>query len=73
MSEAADGGGYVLLFREFNDKDSYVLDLEPIFGKRKLKVDACVGGRGSASLDGSLLSVKVPEKLDFIWLRMADM
>lgn len=73
VSEAADGGGYVLLFREFNDKDSYVLDLEPIFGKRKLKVDACVGGRGSASLDGFLLSVKVPEKLDFIWLRMADM
>ena len=73
VSEAADGnGGYVLLFRELNAKETHVLDLEPIFGDRKLKVDDCVGGRGTASIEGSRLSVTVPEKLDFIWLRLAD-
>jgi len=72
VSEAADGnGGYALLFRELNDEPSYALDLKPIFGSAEIAEATVIGGRGTASLDGSVLKVGVPEKLDFIWVRCA--
>ena len=71
VSEAADGkGGYALLFRELNESDSYSLDLAPIFGKgAAFKNAQVIGGRGTASFDGSRLSVTIPEKLDFVWVK----
>ena len=29
-----------------------------------------IGGRGTASLSGCVLTVAVPEKLDFVWVRL---
>ena len=69
VSEAPDGG-YALLFRELNGNDSYKLDLEPVFGARRLKVEGVIGGRGEAEMQGSRLNVRVPEKLDFIWVKL---
>lgn len=72
VSETADGrGGYALLFRELNGKSRYTLDLEPVFGLRKPTEVEVIGGRGTATADGSLLSVEVPEKLDYIWVRFS--
>ena len=71
VSEAADGaGGYTLLFRELNEDDDYTLDLSPIFGTKPLKVEGVIGGRGEAVLEGAALRVKIPEKLDFIWVKL---
>lgn len=71
VSEAADGrGGYALLFRELNASESFMLDLAPIFGERQLSVKGVIGGRGKASLDGTRLTVSIPEKLDFAWVKL---
>ena len=71
VSEAADGdGGYALLFRELNEDATFALDLKPIFGSRRLAVDGVIGGRGKAAVDGTLLKVEVPERLDFVWVKM---
>ena len=71
VSEAADGkGGYALLFRELNESASYSLDLAPIFGRgAAFKSAQVIGGRGTASFDGSRLAVTIPEKLDFVWVK----
>ena len=73
VTEAADGkGGYALLFRELNASASYSLDLVPIFGPdAAFKSAQVIGGRGTASFDGSRLSVTIPEKLDFVWVKFA--
>lgn len=72
VSEAADGnGGYALLFRELNESAGFSLDLTPIFGGRRLSVDGVVGGRGEARIEGGSLAVTVPEKLDFVWVKVS--
>ena len=71
VSEAADGqGGYALLFRELNAKAEFALDLDPIFG-RGLASAEVIGGRGRARMTDNVLQVSVPEKLDYIWVRVA--
>ena len=71
-NEAADGaGGYTLLFRELNENVHYTLDLSPIFGTKPLMVEGVIGGRGDAVLEGAKLKVTVPEKLDFVWVKLA--
>ena len=30
-----------------------------------------IGGRGTASFDGSRLAVTIPEKFDFVWIKFA--
>ena len=70
VSEAADGqGGYALLFRELNAKAAYALDLEPVFGARVTAAEV-IGGRGTAAVADGRLEVAVPEKLDFVWVRL---
>ena len=70
VSEAADGqGGYALLFRELNAKADYALDLEPVFGTRIAAAEV-IGGRGTAQVRGGQLAVTVPEKLDFVWVKL---
>ena len=72
VSEAADGkGGYALLFRELNASERFTLDLSPIFGTGTIAVDCVIGGRGEAAIDGTRLSVTVPEKLDFVWVKLS--
>ncbi len=69
VSAAADGrGGYALLFRELNAKADYTLDLTGLVaGAAHATV---IGGRGTAKITGNTLLVNVPEKLDFVWVRL---
>ena len=69
VSAAADGkGGYALLFRELNDRPEYTLDLDGLVsGATRATV---IGGRGTAKLGGGTLTVAVPQKLDFVWMRL---
>ena len=71
VSESADGGGYALMFRECSDEETYTLDLRPIFGRRVPSVECVVGGRGEANVAGGQLTVRIPEKLDFVWVKLA--
>ncbi|MDA3923968.1 MAG: alpha-galactosidase [Kiritimatiellae bacterium] len=68
-SVAADNsGGYLLLFRELNADQKFELSLNGLFeGKLKASV---IGGRGKAELDEGDLEVEVPEKLDYIWVKL---
>lgn len=67
-SAAADGkGGYALLFRELNEQAEYGLDLKMLGGVTHAKV---IGGRGNSSLVDGKLIVRVPDKLDFIWVKL---
>ena len=69
VSVAADGsGGYALLFRELNDEEVYRLALKGLFaGEFQASV---IGGRGKARVADNALEVEVPEKLDFIWVKL---
>lgn len=71
VSEAADGrGGYALLFRELNAKSHYVLDLGSVFGGCLPKGAEVIGGRGVARVDQDALTVEIPEKLDYLWVKL---
>ncbi len=74
LIEAADGmGGYALLFRELNSSHEFKLDLQPYFGARRIRELKVIGGRGEADdeNDGRALEVKIPAKLDFVWVKFA--
>ena len=72
VTEGADGESlYVLLFRELNEKTNFTLDLSPHLPKEwHLGEPTLLGGRGTSALDGTCLSVDIPDKLDFIWLKL---
>ena len=70
VSEAADGvGGYALLFRELNASPNFVLDLTPILDTTRLATPKTIGGRGTATIADGRLTITVPEKLDFVWVK----
>ena len=70
VSESSDGrAGYALLFRELNPKSRYVLDLEPFFGAAGIVQPEVIGGRGMTGAENALLSIEIPEKLDFVWVK----
>ena len=73
VSEAADGaGGYALLFRELNDSADFALDLSGVFGSG-FEADAeVIAGRGAAKFSGGRLSVSIPKKLDYLWVRLSS-
>lgn len=56
----------VLLFRELAASASHTLDLRPFGGATAAEV---LSPRGAARLSDGLLSVTVPEALDFVWVR----
>ena len=65
---AGNSGGYVLLFRELNKDPEFELSLDGLFdGKFRTEV---IGGRGEAKLDDGELEVEIPEKLDYIWVKL---
>lgn len=75
LTRGGDGkSAYVLLFRELNGADAFTLDVGKVFAGRRFAGAEVIGGRGSAELkDGGVaLAVTVPEKLDFIWVRLSD-
>jgi len=69
VSAAADGkGGYALLFRELNGRADYALDLDGLVsGATRATV---LGGRGTAKVSDDKLAVTVPDKLDFVWVKL---
>ncbi len=68
VSSAGEGAGsYVLLFRELNEKDQYQLDISWLKNATRAKV---IGGRGTAAVGDGSLTVGIPEKLDFIWVKL---
>lgn len=68
VSAAADGqGGYALLFRELNDSAEHTLDLPLIANPTRATV---LGGRGTARIANGQLTVNIPEKLDFLWVKV---
>ncbi len=72
VTEGADGAFfYALLFRELNENAEFSLELSPYLSKEwKLGEPTLLGGRGNFDLRGTRLSVKIPAKLDFIWLKL---
>ncbi len=69
VSAAADNkGGYALLFRELNAKAQYALDLGGLVAGATRA--AVLGGRGTAKVADGMLTVNVPETLDFVWVKL---
>ena len=63
-----DRGGYILLFRELNKNNQFELSLDGLFdGKLETEV---IAGRGKAALDDGKLKVDIPEKLDYLWVKL---
>ena len=78
-SAAADGkGGYALLFRELNAQAEFTLELGPDAARAScpcalvpnVSRATVIGGRGTAKIAGGALVVSVPEKLDFVWVKL---
>jgi len=70
VAGAKDGrSGSVLLFRELSDKADFTLDLSDMIVADGLSASV-IGGRGRAALSGRTLTVSIPDKLDFIWVKL---
>ena len=67
MSASGGKGGYVLLFRECSGESLFSLDLAPYFSASSVET---LSGKGSARLDSQILTVEVPKKLGYLWLKI---
>jgi hypothetical protein len=77
VAASAEGkGGYALLFRELNPREEYSLPISfdsatatavPLPGAKRSTV---LGGRGTARISDGVLTVTVPDKLDFVWVKL---
>ncbi len=70
LSVADDGGGYALVFREGNALADWRLDLRGFFGLQNLSASV-LSGDGEASVDAGCLSVKIPERLGYLWISLS--
>lgn len=61
-------GGYLLVFRELNDKPFWFLDMS-LFGKGPHRLSH-LAGNGSAEFTGRKLTVMIPKMLDYLWLKV---
>lgn len=68
VTAAKGGGGYLLLFRELNDSPSFAFDVKPYISA--IRSAEVIGGRGTAEVKDGTASVTVPDKLDFVWLKL---
>lgn len=68
VTAARDGGGYLLMFRELNAADSFVVDLKPYLSNPS-DVEV-IGGRGSVSVINGTAHLVVPQKRDYIWVKI---
>ena len=62
------GGGYLLFFRELNDRAEMNFDLTPFF--RPDLQASILAGRGSICQTNQHLQVKIPQPLDYLWLQL---
>ena len=60
--------GYVLIFREQNLADKWSLDLKMFSGGQKHITK--LAGKGEVTISGNTLTVQIPEKLQYLWLRV---
>lgn len=70
-TDAAGRASYALLFRELSPKADYSLDLAEAFGGCPDGVEVLAGG-GTARLGGGVLTVRVPERLGFVWVKLTS-
>lgn len=63
-----DGPGYLLLFRELNPSPTWSIDLN-LFPASKRKVSV-LAGKGDAHIEGNKLTVSIPEKLQYLFLKL---
>lgn len=61
--------GYVLIFRELNDRASWHIEL-PMFSDARFAVDT-LAGMGSATLDHGVLAVEIPESQRYLFARVS--
>ena len=73
VSEAVDGGGYALLFRELNASARFTMELSGIFGNCSSAGAEVIAGRGTAEIKLGKLSVTIPEKLDYLWIKVTPL
>lgn len=59
--------GYVLAFRELNQTSEWSVELPLFSGARRVTV---LAGNGAAELSGNKLTVRILEKLQYLWLRV---
>ena len=73
-SVGADGAqGQVILFREASARTVQTLDLNGLFsGAREISSVERLGGRGNATVRDGVLTAEIPEKFDFIWLKLGS-
>jgi hypothetical protein len=68
VTSALDGkGGYALLFRECSDAQSFSIDLSPYV--RGVAIET-LAGDGTAKLEGGVLTVEIPRRLGYLWLKI---
>jgi alpha-galactosidase len=63
-----NSGGYLLLFRELNNDPEFNMDVADLFHQ---KLSATIlAGRGAVEMNDHHVKVRIPEKLDFLWIRL---
>lgn len=68
-SVAQDGNsGYVLLFRELNQNAEWAMDLK-MFSSSAKRITQ-LAGKGEATVSGNRLTVKIPETLQYLWVKL---
>ncbi|MEI6076889.1 MAG: alpha-galactosidase [Verrucomicrobiota bacterium] len=60
--------GYLLFFRELNPSNEWSLDLNMFSGDNKRVTK--LAGKGEATVSGDRLTVRIPETLQYLWLRI---
>ena len=60
--------GYLLVFRELNDEPSWSAAM-PMFGKGPHRLTT-LAGHGSAEFTGGQFTVRIPQPLDYLWLKV---
>ncbi len=67
FSSTSAAATYVLLFRERNASATFELPLEKAASKGNITI---LGGRGTAVRSANGITITIPEKLDFLWLKI---
>lgn len=62
------GSGYLLLFREMNESAGWSMDLDMFAGGNRRVTK--LAGKGEAVVSGDRLTVTIPDKLQYLWLRI---
>jgi alpha-galactosidase len=63
------GPGYLLFFRELNTDPEWSLNMNTLFSVDKQRVTR-LSGKGTATVSGNTLTIHIPEKLNYLWLRV---